>query len=699
MSIIQKSFTIILVLERIQPSEQIAANQVRSQPQQVRGLVRLAKELESSTGASGIQPSDNQQKSASALPRANANQLVGAPSSGLDRHVLTETEVVPVLESKKNRHWSFRSSRSLKSSLTYKFSVYCSMNYFGDGCTTFCRQRDDQFGHYNCSSTGQKICLEGWTGPDCDKARCRSGCSQQHGYCDKPDTCQCRPGWSGPRCDECLVYPGCANGYCLSSWQCICRRQWGGVLCDQELDYCGNHEPCQNGASCQNVGPGRYKCNCAEGFAGVNCELDIRRQATKSSIDLQISAGCAMNPCLNGGTCYGFGKLPNLASVQQQTIQANQQHEPAFATDAQSPISTYPFSETSEAFYRCHCQPGWSGDYCQWSDSVASSLTAISAIINETSNQTPTANVTEQATYIESPEEMMQPILATDDQQSPFGDKFVTPETSAGLASMSAATSVATAALAHGHQHLQHHHQLQLHHQINLPRLLSGVMLASIVGVFLAATVIVWCCLVAIQRNFFDFIQMNIIQAMDASDRNGATGSSSRFARMQQKIRDSLRRSSRLKSETKLCLDNVLKPPSYEESNHVSSYSTISKPAMPFHVAGPSGDSKQVSPANTVLSSSEASLVIRGAIGQKLASAGCLDEPPIELNSHEIEVAQSDLEAASNCGKAAITGLPQLNIEDYKLNCPKHGHLYKKQLGPRPTYIHIPYHNHQNTSD
>jgi len=44
------------------------------------------------------------------------------------------------------------------------FSVYCNVGFLPPDCVRkVCSPQDDDItGHYNCSSTGQKICLEGW---------------------------------------------------------------------------------------------------------------------------------------------------------------------------------------------------------------------------------------------------------------------------------------------------------------------------------------------------------------------------------------------------------------------------------------------------------------------------------------------------------------------------------------------------------
>ena len=50
----------------------------------------------------------------------------------------------------------------------YQIRVSCDEHYYGFGCNKFCRPRNDFFGHYTCDSNGNKTCLEGWSGADCD---------------------------------------------------------------------------------------------------------------------------------------------------------------------------------------------------------------------------------------------------------------------------------------------------------------------------------------------------------------------------------------------------------------------------------------------------------------------------------------------------------------------------------------------------
>lgn len=124
---------------------------------------------------------------------------------------------------------------------------------------------------------------------------------------------RCREGWQGLFCDVCKLHPSCKHGTCKEPYQCTCKEGWGGIFCDQgahtaskldvpvlfrlsitsplsiDLNYCTNHKPCANGATCLNTGEGSYTCTCLPGFTGVNCDSEVKE--------------CDSEPCLNGGRC------------------------------------------------------------------------------------------------------------------------------------------------------------------------------------------------------------------------------------------------------------------------------------------------------------------------------------------------------------------------------------------------------------
>ncbi|KFM63294.1 Neurogenic locus protein delta, partial [Stegodyphus mimosarum] len=213
-------------------------------------------------------------------------------SPGVGRKLITRLATQRWLDV--SQYWTQDMHKTNHTQFSYAIRVRCMDNYYGESCEKLCRPRNDKFGHYTCSPTGDKVCLRGWSGEYCSTAVCVSGCHKEHGYCDQPDECKCRLGWEGPHCDQCTLYPGCLHGSCNQPWQCNCDEGWGGLFCNQDLNYCTNHKPCKHGGTCTNTGQGSYTCTCAEGYTGTNCEEEVD--------------DCVHQPCLNGGTCRSAGK-------------------------------------------------------------------------------------------------------------------------------------------------------------------------------------------------------------------------------------------------------------------------------------------------------------------------------------------------------------------------------------------------------
>lgn len=55
--------------------------------------------------------------------------------------------------------------------ITLSFRVRCADNYYRQDCSTFCLSRDNETGHYTCGKEGNKLCLEGFGGSNCDRGQ------------------------------------------------------------------------------------------------------------------------------------------------------------------------------------------------------------------------------------------------------------------------------------------------------------------------------------------------------------------------------------------------------------------------------------------------------------------------------------------------------------------------------------------------
>ncbi|XP_028321219.1 delta-like protein C isoform X2 [Gouania willdenowi] len=236
-----------------------------------------------------------------------------------------------------------------QSELRFSYRVLCSEFYHGQECATYCRPRNDTFGHYECDEDGRRRCLDGWSGEYCSDPICALGCSESHGSCQSPGACTCHQGWQGARCNECARHPGCVHGTCTTPWQCNCKEGWGGLYCDQDLNYCTNHRPCQNEASCTNTGEGSYTCSCRPGFSGNNCQIEINE--------------CDSNPCSNGGSCkdlldgYSCACPQGFYGINCEIVAVRCAEKPCFNRGT--------CVESDGGGYTCRCAFGFTGSNCE----------------------------------------------------------------------------------------------------------------------------------------------------------------------------------------------------------------------------------------------------------------------------------------------------------------------------------------------
>ncbi|KAA0701936.1 Delta-like protein C [Triplophysa tibetana] len=245
--------------------------------------------------------------------------------------------------------WSQDEHIGEQSQMRFSYRVVCAEFYHGEDCSDFCRPRDDTFGHFNCDAAGKRICLHGWNGEYCAKPICSPGCSEEHGYCDAPGECKCRLGWQEPLCDECLRYPGCLHGTCGQPWQCTCMEGWGGLFCNQDLNFCTNHKPCRNEATCTNTGQGSYTCTCKPGFSGTNCEIETNE--------------CDSNPCKNGGSCNDL--VNDYSCTCPQGFYGKNCEISAMTCSDKPCFNGGTCLEKETGGYSCLCPPSYMGSNCE----------------------------------------------------------------------------------------------------------------------------------------------------------------------------------------------------------------------------------------------------------------------------------------------------------------------------------------------
>lgn len=278
-------------------------------------------------------------------------------SSGVHRTLVAQMSTQKWLDV--GDSWTPGTLQKERAALSYSYRVRCQEFYYGSECAKLCRPRDDKFGHFTCSASGDVVCLPGWKGDYCTKAICLKGCKEPQGDCDRPNECKCRIGWEGPLCDRCVRYPGCLHGTCSQPWQCNCDEGWGGLFCNQDLNYCTNNRPCRHGGTCTNTGQGSYTCSCLPGYAGTDCEI--------------VEDPCLASPCQNGGICRATDSATSSSSTHGYTcscppgLGGRHCEVPHSACDSNRCLnggSCREAPDTPEG-YRCLCPDAFAGDRCE----------------------------------------------------------------------------------------------------------------------------------------------------------------------------------------------------------------------------------------------------------------------------------------------------------------------------------------------
>ncbi|XP_067663227.1 protein jagged-1-like isoform X1 [Haliotis asinina] len=242
--------------------------------------------------------------------------------------------------------WKNESQITMTADIRYSYRVICDPHYYGDGCDRLCRPRDNTFGHYHCDKNGSRICMDGWVGEFCDKARCTDVCLESHGFCDRPYECKCRFGWRGSNCDKCVTFRGCLHGTCREAWQCLCEDGWSGSLCSIDNNYCASYQPCLHGGTCNYDSVSNFTCTCPSGYTGNRCQFET----------------CFRGYCLNGGACE--------ESAEGRTCRCRRgfqgrrcQHKEVTCGELSCRNNGTCMRESRH--WRCLCPPGFTGLRCE----------------------------------------------------------------------------------------------------------------------------------------------------------------------------------------------------------------------------------------------------------------------------------------------------------------------------------------------
>ncbi|XP_055635267.1 protein crumbs isoform X3 [Toxorhynchites rutilus septentrionalis] len=205
--------------------------------------------------------------------------------------------------------------------------------------------------HFNLNSTQpEEGCIL------CFQQSCKNG-----GVCSNPSekyACDCPAGYESDDCsqniDECLTASCTNNSTCIdgvASFTCQCLEGFAGDLCEFEIDECTSN-PCHNGGSCTDLVAG-FSCDCTEEYAGPQCE--VLRLVT-----------CENQPCKNGSMCVdGFNSTTGnnftcsckngfagyLCDTPFCQIQECQNDAVCITNDENVPV--------------CRCIPGFNGRFCE----------------------------------------------------------------------------------------------------------------------------------------------------------------------------------------------------------------------------------------------------------------------------------------------------------------------------------------------
>uniref|UniRef100_A0A914S5I4 Delta-like protein n=1 Tax=Parascaris equorum TaxID=6256 RepID=A0A914S5I4_PAREQ len=115
--------------------------------------------------------------------------------------------------------------------IVYEMQIECAEFYYGPQCARFCQPNIANV-HFYCSPSGERLCMKGWTGRNCDDPICGKGCG--NGFCVAPDTCRKPSKNRRFQVDPCTQIDCGRFGKCL-----LVNREEHRVECDCDAEHYG----------------------------------------------------------------------------------------------------------------------------------------------------------------------------------------------------------------------------------------------------------------------------------------------------------------------------------------------------------------------------------------------------------------------------------------------------------------------------
>ncbi|MGH0126678.1 UNVERIFIED_CONTAM: hypothetical protein FKN15_021200, partial [Acipenser sinensis] len=289
--------------------------------------------------------------------------------------------------------WSQDIQISGRTELKYSYRFVCDEHYYGEGCSVFCRPRDDAFGHFTCGERGEKACNSGWKGQYCTEACIRNTKMGRQSPVILSILCAliCQGFCSGVfelKLQEFLNKKGvmgnmncCKPGSVTGLLQCECKTFFR--ICLKHYQTTVSPEPpCTYGSAVTPVlGSNSFQVPetasditftnpiiFAFGFTwplSVSQGVMNNMEFVTSLVNANLNYCTHHKPCMNGATCTNTGQGSYTCSCRPGYTGASCEIEVNECDD--SPCRNGGSCTDLENSFTCTCPPGFYGKNCELS--------------------------------------------------------------------------------------------------------------------------------------------------------------------------------------------------------------------------------------------------------------------------------------------------------------------------------------------